>query len=74
MDKVSVDLNEPTFYSEPETKFHRFKRKLTLQPVLRRIRKIFPKTKFSHYLILEQDLGFYYLSLNLIIQKLPFLD
>ena len=58
MEKVTVDLNEPSLYKEPQTKFHRFKRKLMLQPVLRRIRKILPKNKIFSLLDIGTGSGF----------------
>jgi len=39
MKKFSVDLNCPSFYVEPDSKSYRFKRKLTLKPILDIIRK-----------------------------------
>jgi len=48
MENVTVDLDSPSFYTEPNTKFYRFKRKLKTGPVLKRIRKIVSKDqKFS---------------------------
>jgi len=58
MKKVTVDLNEPSLYEEPQTKFYRFKRRLMMQPVLRRIRKILPKDKFFSLLDIGTGSGF----------------
>ncbi len=48
MKKVSVDHSIPSYYHESDSKFHRFKRKLTLLPILRIIKKYLSiKEKFS---------------------------
>lgn len=39
MKNVSVDLSSPSYYVEPDSKAYRFKRKLTLKPVLDLIRR-----------------------------------
>ena len=58
MENVTVDLNNPSLYSEPETKFYRLKRKLIMQPVLRRIRQIVPKNKTFSLLEIGTGSGF----------------
>jgi SAM-dependent methyltransferase len=48
MKKVSVNLNCPSYYVEPDSILYRFKRKLTLKPVLTIIKKIIgSRKKFS---------------------------
>ncbi|MDE3236497.1 MAG: class I SAM-dependent methyltransferase [Bacteroidota bacterium] len=48
MNKVTVDLQKPSFYAEADSKFYRFKRRLTYKSILRIIRKAFKKDqKFS---------------------------
>jgi len=39
MKDVTVDLGNPSLYAEPDSKFYRFKRKLTMNTVLKKIRK-----------------------------------
>lgn len=39
MKNVSVDLSSPSYYAEPDSKSYRFKRKLTLKPILDIIRR-----------------------------------
>lgn len=45
MKKVSVEMNIPSYYKETDSKMHRFKRKLTLKPILDIIRKIAKKNQ-----------------------------
>lgn len=40
MNKVSVESSIPSYYSETDSKLYRFKRKLTLRPILKIIRNI----------------------------------
>lgn len=48
MKKITVDNSIPSFYHESDSKLHRFKRKLTLLPILRLVKKyLFGKEKFS---------------------------
>ena len=48
MENVTVDLNNPSLYEEPDSKFYRFIRKLKTGPVLKQLRKIAKKNpKFS---------------------------
>ena len=47
MKNVSVDLSIPSHYEEPNTAFYRFKRKLTLKPILQVIRKYVKNKEFS---------------------------
>ena len=48
MKKITVDNSIPSFYHESDSKLHRYKRKLTLLPILRIVKKyIFKKEKFS---------------------------
>ena len=58
MENVTVDINNPTPYMEKDSIFYRFKRKLTLGPVLRRIRKIIPKNKIFSLLEIGTGSGF----------------
>jgi len=58
MEKVTVDLNEPSLYKESQTKLHRFKRKVIMQPVLRRIRRILPKSKVFSLLDIGTGSGY----------------
>lgn len=55
MSKVSVELSSPTHYAEPDSKAYRFKRKLTLKPILSIIRK-FLKNK-DDFSLLEVGTG-----------------
>lgn len=58
MENVTVDINNPTPYIENDSIFYRFKRKLTLGPVLRKIRKIIPKNKIFSLLEIGTGSGF----------------
>lgn len=40
MKKVSIELSIPSHYQETDSKFYRFKRKLTLRPILKIIRSL----------------------------------
>jgi SAM-dependent methyltransferase len=58
MKDVTVDLEGPSFYEEPDTKFYRFKRNLTLTPVLRIIRKIVKRNRAFSFLEIGTGAGF----------------
>jgi SAM-dependent methyltransferase len=48
MENVTVNLEEPSLYAEPDSKFYRLKRKLTYQTILKIVRKkIGKRTDFS---------------------------
>jgi SAM-dependent methyltransferase len=47
MKEVTVDLSSPSNYEEPDSKYYRFKRKLTLKPVLKIIRAYVNSQTFS---------------------------
>jgi 2-polyprenyl-3-methyl-5-hydroxy-6-metoxy-1,4-benzoquinol methylase len=58
MGNVTVDINSPSFYSEPNTKFYRFKRKLTMMSILKKIRKIAGKNRTFSLLEIGTGSGF----------------
>lgn len=58
MENVTVDLDNPSLYEEPNTKFYRFKRKLKTEPVLKRIRKIVQKNQEFSLLEIGTGSGF----------------
>lgn len=47
MKDISVDLSIPSHYEEPDSKYYRFKRKLTLKPILKIIRNAVRNEEFS---------------------------
>jgi SAM-dependent methyltransferase len=58
MKNISVDLSIPSHYEESDSKYYRFKRKLTLKPILRIIRNSVKSKEFS---LLEIGTGAGYL-------------
>lgn len=58
MKDITVDLDNPSLYAEPDSKFYRFKRKLTLSNVLRKIRKQVDKEKAFSLLEIGTGSGF----------------
>jgi 2-polyprenyl-3-methyl-5-hydroxy-6-metoxy-1,4-benzoquinol methylase len=55
MNRVTVDLNSESLYSEPNSKFYRVKRKLTYKTVLKIFRSRF--SKFERFSVLEIGTG-----------------
>lgn len=55
MKNVTVDLGSPSFYAETDSKFYRFKRKMTYENILKRIRT-FAKGK-GNFSLLEIGTG-----------------
>lgn len=58
MENVTVDLDNPSLYEEPNTKFYHFKRKLKMAPVLKRIHKIVPRDREFSLLEIGTGSGF----------------
>lgn len=58
MKNVTVDLNSASLYEEPDSKFYRFKRKLTFKSVLKIIRKNFKKNQVFSLLEIGTGSGF----------------
>jgi len=58
MENVTVDFINPTPYMEKDSIFYRFKRKITLGPILRRIRKMVPKNKIFSLLDIGSGSGY----------------
>ena len=58
MENVTVDLDNPSLYEEPNTKFYHFIRKIKTKPVLKRIRKIAQKNKNFSLLEIGTGSGF----------------
>lgn len=64
MKNVTVDLCGPSFYEEPDSKFYRFKRKLTLRLILKIIRKTVKKNRTFSLLEIGTGSGFLLSSLE----------
>lgn len=58
MENITVDINNPSFYSEPNTKFYRFKRRLITMPILKEIRKAIGENKVFSLLEIGTGSGF----------------
>lgn len=58
MENVTVDINSPSYYIEPNTKFYRFKRKLKTMPIIKEIRKIAGKNQSFSFLEIGTGSGF----------------
>lgn len=58
MKKVSVELSVPSHYSETDSKLYRFKRKLTLKPILDIVRKLAKNNQSFSLLEIGSGAGF----------------
>lgn len=58
MENVTVDLDNPSLYEEPNSNFYRFMRKIKTGPVLKRIRKIAQKNPKISLLEIGTGSGF----------------
>lgn len=58
MENVTVDLDNPSLYEEPNSKMYRFTRKLKTGPVLKRIRKLVKKNDVFSLLEIGTGSGF----------------
>lgn len=59
MENVTVDLNNPSLYAEPDSSFYRLKRKLTYQTILKKIRSIVGDKKTFSLLEIGTGSGFF---------------
>lgn len=58
MKKVSVELSIPSYYEEKDSRLYRFKRKLTLKPILKIIRNIVKNNQSFSLLEIGPGAGF----------------
>jgi 2-polyprenyl-3-methyl-5-hydroxy-6-metoxy-1,4-benzoquinol methylase len=58
MDKITVDLNKPSYYAEPDSSFYRLKRRITYRNILRIIDSIYKEKKFVSLLEIGTGSGF----------------
>lgn len=59
MKEVTVDLNNPSLYAEPDSKFYRLKRKLTFSNIFKKIRENFNKNQSFSLLEIGTGSGFF---------------